>query len=100
MTYVINHVRMLEQLEADGETRAFQIDTALNPVDPLTKHLPAALRFRHYSVLMGRPSLARKLWRESKEFQNWKPKKIMPVPQPPITDKIETLLICADCSES
>ena len=100
MTYVINHVRILQQLETDEETRAFQVDTALNPVDPLTKHLPAALRYRHYSFLMGRPALARKLWLESKEFQNWKPKKIMPVPQPPISNDLASLNIGGGSSES
>ena len=84
MGYVINHVRILQQLESDGEMRAFQVDTALNFTDALTKHLPANTRWRHYNHMAGRPRLALKLWRESNEFKQWKPKKIVPVPVPPI----------------
>ena len=67
MTHVINHVRIHQQLEAAEEIRAFQVDTALNPEDPLTKDLAAALRYRHHVFLMGRTALGRKLWRESKK---------------------------------
>ena len=83
MTYVINHVRMLQQLEEDGETRAFQVDGALNPADCLATWREPALRARHYAFLMGNPAKARQLWVASTEYKNYKPKKIYAVPVPP-----------------
>ena len=84
MLYVIRHVRMIQQVEYDGEVRTFQVDGALNPADALTKWLEASTRTRHYLFLMGHPEAARKAWRASKAFQTWKPKKIEPVPRPPV----------------
>ena len=84
MNYVINHLRIVQQLERDKETRAFQIDTVLNFSDPLTKWLPSGARWRHYNFMAGRPQLAKQLWRESNEYKQWKPKKIVPVPSEPI----------------
>jgi hypothetical protein len=83
MTYVINHVHMIQQLEQDGETRAFQIDTALNPADVLVTWRDAATRLCHYTFIMGDPAKARRLWLESAAFKSWKPKKILPVPSEP-----------------
>ena len=76
MTHVINHVRIHQQLEAAEEIRAFQVDTALNPEDPLTKDLAAALRYRHHVFLMGRTALGRKLWRESKKIKTGSQRKL------------------------
>jgi hypothetical protein len=84
MTYVINHVRMLQQLESDGETRAFQIDTALNPADCLATWRDPATRIRHYTFMMGDPAKARRMWRESAAIKSWKKKKLVPVPSPPV----------------
>lgn len=84
MNYVINHERMLQQLEAAGETRAFQIDRALNPADVLASWWrDAQTRARHYALLMGDPSKARRMWRESAAFKQWRPAKIVPVPVAP-----------------
>ena len=86
MTYVINHVRILQQLEIDKEIRTFQVDGTLNITDPLSKYMKAAVRWRHYNHLAGRPTMARKLWLESNDHKMWKPKKIVPVPT---KDKME-----------
>jgi hypothetical protein len=75
---------MLQQLETDGETRAFQIDTALNPADCLATWRDPATRLRHYTYIMGDPEKAKRLWRESAAFKSWKQKKIVPVPTEPV----------------
>ena len=84
MTYVINHVKMIQQLETDSETRAFQCDTALNPADCLATWRDPATRLRHYTFIMGDPAKARRLWVESAAFKSWKQKKISPVPSKPV----------------
>ena len=83
MNYVINHVRMLQQLETSGETRAFQVDRALNPADVLASWRDAQSRARHYTLLMGNPAKARRMWIESATYKQWRPAKIVPVPVPP-----------------
>ena len=83
MNYVINHVRMLQQLESSGETRAFQVDRALNPSDVLASWRDAQSRARHYTLLMGNPAKARRMWIESATYKQWRPAKIVPVPVPP-----------------
>ena len=40
MTYIIRHVRTLQQAEYDGLMNARQLDGELNPTDVLTKHKP------------------------------------------------------------
>ena len=65
MTYVINHVKMLQQLEKDNEIRTFQIDTALNPTDCLATWRDKETRYRHYEFLMGDPVKARAIWLDS-----------------------------------
>ena len=83
MTYVINHVQMLQQLESDGETRAFQIDRNLNPADVLATWRDSATRARHYALLMGNPVKARQLWLASSAYKQWRPAKLVSVPTPP-----------------
>ena len=100
MTYIINHIRMLQQYEEDGETRAFQIDGALNPTDCLASWRDAGTRARHYAFLMGNPHKARKLWLESSAFKQWRPKKICPVPQPPLETPETATAPGADWSEA
>ena len=84
MNYVINHVRMLQKLEQDEETRAFQIDTALNPADCLATWRDSATRIRHYTFMMGDPAKAHRMWLESAAFKSWKKKELVPVPAPPL----------------
>ena len=79
MAFVIRHVRFIQQAQEMKSTRYFQIDGLLNPVDPLTKWKDTLSKKRDYLFLMGKPHLARKVWRESKAFQTFKPKKIVPV---------------------
>jgi hypothetical protein len=89
MNYIINHVRMLQELETSLETRAFQIDRALNPADVLASWRDPATRTRHYALLMGDPVRARKLWRESSAFKQWKPATLVPVPvKPPAVNQL------------
>ena len=93
MVYIIRHVRHLQGLESQGEIRVFQIDGRLNPADALTKWLETGLRMRHYAFLMGDPVRARALWEASPEFKHWVPKRLVPVPAPPIdTSEIERRL--------
>ena len=63
--------------------RAPQIDRALNPADVLASWRDHGTRSRHYVLLMGDPAKARKLWRESSAFKQWKPATIVPVPVTP-----------------
>ena len=79
MAFVIRHVRFIQQAQEMKLTRYFQIDGLLNPVDPLTKWKDTLSKKRDFLFLMGKPHLARKVWRESKAFQAFKPKKIVPV---------------------
>ena len=55
MTYIIRHVRTLQQAEYDGLMNARQLDGELNPTDPLTKHKPKQQTARHFAFLMGYP---------------------------------------------
>ena len=100
MTYVINHVRMLQQLEMDEETRAFQIDTDLNPADALATWRDSKTRARHFAFLMGKPEQARQQWLASAAYKHWKPKKIVPVPLPPAQQPDGESSECKECSES
>ena len=66
MTYVIKHVRFLQELceGADAELLAKQCDTALNFTDPLSKYTDAATRVRHFLFMMGYPEKAIERWQE------------------------------------
>ena len=79
MTYIIRHVRFIQQAEYDEVVKVFQIDGELNPVDAFTKHKDRHTFLRHMAFLMGFPELALQLWRESTKKQNYKLKKIVPV---------------------
>ena len=59
---------------AQREARACR----LNPADVLSKWLPTVDRKRHYMFLFGQPIKAREIWRASKGFKTFKPKKIVP----------------------
>ena len=83
--YEINHVRMLQELSDTSEIRAFQCDGDLNPIDAGTKWLEAVHRKRHYAFLQGQPAAARAQWLACARYKSWKPKKIEPVPLPPIS---------------
>ena len=83
MTYVINHVRLLQQTESDEEIRTFQVDRAHNPGDVLVSWRDAGTRARHYTLLMGNPAKARAMWLNSSAFKQWRPAKIVPVPTAP-----------------
>ena len=66
------------------QRRAFQIDRALNPSDVFASWRDAQSRARHYALLMGNSSKARRLWIESAAYkQQWRPAKIVPVPVAP-----------------
>ena len=79
MIYIMRHVRFIQQVEHDGETRAHQIEGELNPPDALTKWLAGPDRRRHYLFMMGYPDEARAMWESSTKYKNYKPKKIIPV---------------------
>ena len=79
MTYIIRHVRTLQQAEYDGLMNARQVDGELNPTDVLTKHKPKQQTARHFAFLMGYPELALQLWRQSVQYKTHKYKKIVPV---------------------
>ena len=83
MTYVINHVRLLQQTESDEEIRTFQVDRAHNPGDVLVSWRDAGTRARHYTLLMGNPAKARAMWLNSSAYKQWRPAKIVPVPTAP-----------------
>ena len=80
MTYVIRHVRFIQQTQHQDETKVYQVDGKLNPVDTLSKWLDACDRVRHYLFLMGKPTEARTMWRLSKAFASYKAKRIVAVP--------------------
>ena len=67
-----------------GEIAVFQVDGRLNPSDAFTKHLDKLSRKMHYLFLMGQPEEARRVWLSSSVYKTYKPKKITPVPAPPI----------------
>jgi hypothetical protein len=74
MVYIIRHVRFLQQSSQEEEITCYQIDGTINPADPLTKWLMAAIRQRHYLFLMGFPKEALEMWLASTDFKKWKPK--------------------------
>ena len=80
MTYIIRHVRFLQQCVQEEEIACFQMDGMLNPVDALTKWLVTAERKRHYAFLNGYHMEALELWLASSQYRAWKPKKIEAVP--------------------
>ena len=77
-------MRFIQQAVEMGLVKVFQADTALLPADVLTKWLDKCVRFRHYLFMRGFPVEARRVWRASSAFKQWKPKKIVPVPAPSI----------------
>ena len=79
MTYIMRHVRFLQQAEYDKVTKVYQVDGELNPVDPLTKYRPREDWKRHMAFLRGYPELALQLWRSSNRYKTHKFKKIVPV---------------------
>ena len=85
MVYIIRHVRLLQQMVERGEIAVFQVDGRLNPSDAFTKYLDKISRKMHYLFMMGKHREAREFWRSSSHFKNFKPKKIVPVPSPPIS---------------
>ena len=100
MIYIIRHIRLIQQIEHDGEIKTFQVDGRLNPADAFTKWLDSNTRTRHYLFLMGYPKQARDVWMHSKAYKTFVPKKLTPVPKPPITiDGLEGD-VCDECSES
>lgn len=74
MVYIIRHVRFLQQSSQEEEITCYQIDGTINPADPLTKWLMAAVRQRHYLFLMGFPKEALEMWLASTDYKKWKPK--------------------------
>ena len=62
----------------DAPLIAKQCETAFNITDPLSKYTDAATRVRHFLFMMGYPEKALKIWRESKAFKTYKPKKLAP----------------------
>ena len=80
MAFVIRHVRFIQQLEEAGVIQTFQIDGRLNPSDAFTKWLDSVQRRMHYSFMMGYPLRAKAIWEKSRWSQNYKPKRIVPVP--------------------
>ena len=85
MIHVIKHIRFLQDVCTVDEPviKIFQIDGELNPTDCLATWRDSTTRKRHYAFLMGKPELARKLWRESQRFKSYKPKKIVPAVKVP-----------------
>ena len=79
MTYVVRHIRFIQEANDSAQVATVQVDGELNPTDALTKWLPPGDRARHYAFLMGDQSKANRLWRESSKFRNYKPKLIVPV---------------------
>ena len=84
MAFVIRHVRFIQQGQEMELTAVHQVDTALLPVDVFTKWMDKSTRMRHYLFMRGFPHEARAMWRASAAFKQWKPKRIVPVPEPPI----------------
>ena len=79
MTYIMRHVRFLQQAEYDEVTKAFQIEGELNPTDVLTKYKPRPDHERHHAFMMGFPERALQLWRQSTKYKAYKHKKIVAV---------------------
>ena len=88
-TYIIRHVRFLQQAVEMEHVGTFQVDGRLNPVDALSKWLEVAERIRHYLFLMGQPAKALQVWRDSKAFKQYKPKRIVPVPTMKLSYKLK-----------
>jgi hypothetical protein len=80
MTYIIRHVRFIQQAEFDAAIKCFQIDGELNPPDVLTKYKSSGDFKRHMAFMMGFPEVALKIWQTSPKFLKHKAKRIMPVP--------------------
>ena len=78
-TYIIRHVRFLQQAEYDEHIRTTQMDGVLNPTDPLTKYKAKPDEQRHMAFCAGYPELALTMWLQSAAFKTWKPKKIVPL---------------------
>ena len=79
MTYIMRHVRFLQQAEYDEVTKAFQIEGELNPTDVLTKYKPRPDHERHHAFMMGFPERALEMWRQSTKYKTYKHKKIVAV---------------------
>ena len=79
MTYIMRHVRFLQQAVYDDVVKVFQVDGELNPTDALTKYLPKPAWQRHLAFLMGYPEVALQLWRQDKKYESHRYKKIVPV---------------------
>ena len=84
LIYIIRHVRFVQQAQEHGEIKVEQVDGRINPTDGLTKWVPTATSKRDNMFLMGYAQEAYKFWVASKVFQQFKPRKIVPPPQPPI----------------
>ena len=80
MTYIIRHVRFIQQAEYDAVVKVFQMDGELNPTDAFTKYKDKASFHRHMAFMMGFPVEALQMWLKSTKKQNYKYKRIVPVP--------------------
>ena len=79
MTYIMRHVRFIQQASYDQMVKVYQIDGELNPPDALTKYKSKHDFQRHMAFIMGYPELALQLWRQCSKYKDYKYKKIVPV---------------------
>ena len=80
MTYIMRHIRFIQQAEYDEVVKVFQIDGELNPPDALTKYKSKPDFKRHLAFINGYPELALQLWRQCAKYKTYKYKKIVPAP--------------------